>query len=286
MKFLSMLLLFAISSVALPLMAVEDIATSELNDLDKSAVERPQVESELAADINSALATDLELSNGLSGVEIQKYHETLLAKVEPSRAPTDDSKEISVEKSNEKSAERSADAQVDELTAGASEADQALIVPTPIKTSDSSENPFYRLIFLGVFGLFAAIAGYLYLRKKQRQMGVKASDIKILSQTYLGPKKSVAILRVAGESILIGITDSNINLIKSLSLLDEEIPSETPKKFNSIFKGAAEDETDDGAGDSYNQRALLDEEEDAFEYNGLQGAVVNKIKRLKEIGSR
>ena len=42
--------------------------------------------------------------------------------------------------------------------------------------------------------------------------------------------------RVAGESMLVGITDQQINLIKSLSLLDEEIPDKVPLDFEKTLK--------------------------------------------------
>ena len=45
----------------------------------------------------------------------------------------------------------------------------------------------------------------------------------------------MAIIRVAGESILIGVTDSHISMIKSLSLIDDEVPSEVPQKFAEVM---------------------------------------------------
>lgn len=76
------------------------------------------------------------------------------------------------------------------------------------------------------FGLMAIVlgVGYYYAKKHGKPSNSPQTKIKILTQHYLGPKKSLAIVRVAGESILIGITDQNINMLKSLSLLDDEIP--------------------------------------------------------------
>ncbi|MGE3758789.1 MAG: flagellar biosynthetic protein FliO, partial [Pseudobdellovibrionaceae bacterium] len=65
----------------------------------------------------------------------------------------------------------------------------------------------------------------------------KQTQIKVLTQHYLGPKRSLAIVRVAGESVLIGVTDHNISMIKSLALLDEEIPEEVPENFNKAMLG-------------------------------------------------
>ncbi len=88
------------------------------------------------------------------------------------------------------------------------------------------------VILTGVFG-----ASYYLLRKYSFKNNSSTSNmqIKILSQHYLGPKKSLAIVRVAGESMLIGITDQNINMIKSLSLLDEELPQVLPQNFDATL---------------------------------------------------
>jgi len=38
---------------------------------------------------------------------------------------------------------------------------------------------------------------------------------------------------VAGETMLLGVTDQNINFIKSISLIDDEYASDMPKNFKS-----------------------------------------------------
>ena len=64
---------------------------------------------------------------------------------------------------------------------------------------------------------------YYFVRKYKTSNTINKSNmqIKVLTQHYLGPKKSLAIIHVAGESILVGITDTNISMIKSLSLIDD-----------------------------------------------------------------
>lgn len=92
------------------------------------------------------------------------------------------------------------------------------------KKSETTESSTGRLFL--TFGIMAVILGlgYYLAKKYGRPTNSQQTKIKILTQHYLGPKRSLAIVRVAGESILIGITDQNINMIKSLSLLDDEIP--------------------------------------------------------------
>ncbi len=93
-----------------------------------------------------------------------------------------------------------------------------------------SDSPFKTIAMVLVIALMGA-GGFYWIKKNAIQQKTSQMQIKVLSQFYLGPKKSLAIVRVAGESILIGVTDQNINMIKSLSLLDEDIPEENPKDF-------------------------------------------------------
>lgn len=96
------------------------------------------------------------------------------------------------------------------------------------------------------FGAFAILGAMIFgawlliRRTKGKNSFLKqAPQIKVLGQHHLGPRKSLAIIRVAGESILIGVTDHNISMIKSLSLLDEEVPHDVPTSFDHILGGAS-----------------------------------------------
>jgi len=78
------------------------------------------------------------------------------------------------------------------------------------------------IVLLLLSGLTLALKKWLSKKAKQGS----TPSIKVLSQHFLGPRKSLAIIRVAGESVLIGVTDHNISLIKTLSMLDEDLPSD------------------------------------------------------------
>ena len=79
----------------------------------------------------------------------------------------------------------------------------------------------------------------------KRKTGLKQHhQIKVLTQYALGPKKSLAIIRVAGESILIGVTEQNISMIKSLSLIDDELPDMAPQHFDGELNRAGHSEED------------------------------------------
>lgn len=88
------------------------------------------------------------------------------------------------------------------------------------------------LMSLGLVLTLAIAIGYgakYWLRKR---LGFQdQTKIQILSQYHLGPKKSLVIVQVAGESLLLGMTDQSINLIKPLALIDDEIPTTTPSHF-------------------------------------------------------
>lgn len=90
------------------------------------------------------------------------------------------------------------------------------------------------------------------------------TKISVLTQHHLGPKKSLAIIQVAGEAILIGITDQNISMLKTLALIDDEVPGVVPKNFS--------DELDNEESTAAAARQLAEEgyeEEDNFALSGL-----------------
>jgi flagellar protein FliO/FliZ len=118
--------------------------------------------------------------------------------------------------------------------------------------------------------LALAGAGYYAVRRFSHtsKPGKSNMQIKILSQHYLGPKKSLAIIRVAGESILIGVTDQNISMIKNLALLDEELPQVLPKNFDESMT---------------EQLADQDIETDDFSFEGIKSTVSEKIKSMRNI---
>jgi flagellar protein FliO/FliZ len=144
------------------------------------------------------------------------------------------------------------------------------------KKSGAGENPLYKVLAaIGILGMMACGA-YFFIRKYKHTAGKQsqATQIKILTQHYLGPKKSLAIIRVAEESILVGITDQNINLIKSLSLLDEEIPEETPKSFGKVFS-----KTQNLTAAAEAQEAS----EDDFAISGIKDFVSSKLKNMRSL---
>lgn len=162
------------------------------------------------------------------------------------------------------------------------ESEIPLNLNSPKKASEEG-SPIFRLILIvsmmGVLGTGA----YIYMRKysKTSFAAGKNNEIKVLTQHYLGPKKSLAIIRVAGESILIGVTDQNINMIKSLALLDDEVPEE-------IHSGNFADTFANVPATKYTPSvktapdATVDaEDEEEFSIRGVKDVVSKKLKGMR-----
>jgi flagellar protein FliO/FliZ len=165
---------------------------------------------------------------------------------------------------------------------------EILIVDAKEKAAKSQSNTVQRvLLSLGVL-LVLLTATTLVLKRwsKSSQNRGQNTKIKILTQHHLGPKKSVAILQVAGESLLVGITDHSITMLKTLSLLDEEIPEETPRDFDAAMSDADDDDDEDdidmaGRRRSRKRGSASGRETDAFAMRGLAEIRDTVTRRLR-----
>ncbi len=113
--------------------------------------------------------------------------------------------------------------------------------------------------------IFGGVWGFKKLPQAQKLAG-RAKMIQVLGQHHLGAKKSLAVIRVAGETVLVGVTDNNITLIKSLSLLDEDLPGETTVAKNQKFTQTL-------------QQKLNTEEE--FSMKGIKDIVSGRLQQMK-----
>lgn len=145
------------------------------------------------------------------------------------------------------------------------------------KKGNQDGGSLFRILFsFSVMGLLLTGAYYFFRNKVKTGKDFKKNQIRVLTQHYLGPKKSLAIIRVAGESILIGVTDNNINLIKSLSLLDEELPEETPLNFAKVIGKLNQQ---DFAEDVVNAADDVDD----FSIKGVKDVVTKKLKNMRNL---
>ncbi len=115
-------------------------------------------------------------------------------------------------------------------------------VPLQFKTKDpvKAETPtIWRLVASGA--VLAVIAALLIFASRRwarpKDKSPTGARIEFLHQHHLGPRKSLALVRVAGEVMLVGITDHNINLIKGVTLIDDELEGLMKKNdFNDFLE--------------------------------------------------
>jgi flagellar protein FliO/FliZ len=161
------------------------------------------------------------------------------------------------------------------------ESEIPLNLNSPKKASEEGSPIFKVILIFSMMGLLGTGA-YIYLRKysKTSFTAGKNNEIKVLTQHYLGPKKSLAIIRVAGESILIGVTDQNINMIKSLALLDDEVPEEIhSNNFADTFGNVSATKYTPAATTAPD--AVVDAEEEEFSIRGVKEIVSKKLKGMR-----
>lgn len=147
---------------------------------------------------------------------------------------------------------------------------QVPVFKAPAEKAAVAEKKSTLALWLRMLGSLAVVvaliaSGAVAFKKWPHAKGGSrhAKMIQILGQHSLGAKKNLAVVRVAGETILIGVTDQNINLLKTLSLLDEDLPGESIAS-KSKFSGALKEKVDE-----------------EFSMEGIRDIVSRKISDLK-----
>jgi flagellar protein FliO/FliZ len=170
------------------------------------------------------------------------------------------------------------------------------------KKAGAGETTYFRIIMVvALLGILACGTFIFVRRAKTQNIKRNKNEIKILAQHYLGPKKSLAVVRVAGESILVGITDAHINMIKTLSLMDDELPEVTSQNFQSELDERMNEDvvhtTQHQSAQSkqksatYNRKSQIntrannpqEEEMDEFSIKGIKDLVSSKLKNMRSI---
>ncbi len=110
--------------------------------------------------------------------------------------------------------------------------------------------------FLPIIKMFSAlivvvIAIYVGVYLLRRTMGKKFSgnraynSLEVLETTFVAPKKSVSLVRVADRSVLIGVTDQSISVLTELDaeatsqILSKECENEESLSFADLFRSTA-----------------------------------------------
>ncbi|MCC6544145.1 MAG: flagellar biosynthetic protein FliO [Nitrospirae bacterium] len=80
--------------------------------------------------------------------------------------------------------------------------------------------------------LFAIV--YLVKKYLGKKIGLSGQDqkIRVVTSTYLGPKKSIALVEIAGEKIVVGVTATHISMLTKLGK-DEDFVEVLKEKINS-----------------------------------------------------
>lgn len=162
-----------------------------------------------------------------------------------------------------------------------------LNIGTAKKNTEASTGTTKVLLTMFIIGALMAVS-YFGVRRYKTSNSIHKSNtkIKVISQHHLGPKKSLAIIHVAGESILIGVTDQNISMIKSLSLIDDEVPENLSNNFGQTLNQltASDAVQKPGAGATSTLPIAnayeLDEE---FSFANVTDTVSKKIKSMRSI---
>jgi flagellar protein FliO/FliZ len=106
------------------------------------------------------------------------------------------------------------------------------------KSESAESHVVWRLVasmaFLTVIGGVLVFVTRRWTRKKDK--GGTKTRIEMLHQFHIGPRRSLALVRVAGEAILIGVTDQNINMLKTVTLIDDEMEEAFKSGFNNFLE--------------------------------------------------
>lgn len=151
----------------------------------------------------------------------------------------------------------------------------------------STKSPYWRmaasLVIIIVFAGALMMGAKYWTRNRVRVQD--QTKIRVLTQHHLGPKKTLAIIQVAGESILIGVTDHNINLIKTLALLDEEIPADAPASFAKELNraGIGEDEVVDRSNLRRPSGVVRKSEDDEISLGKIQSQIADRLKEMRSL---
>lgn len=100
---------------------------------------------------------------------------------------------------------------------------------------------FSLLLIIGI------IYAVVFLMKKftGKRFGAsgRAKNIQLIEQTYLAPKKSVCLLKLGERAVVVGITETNVNLLTEfgwdeLPEIERNNPADPGKRFSGFLNDA------------------------------------------------
>ncbi len=127
---------------------------------------------------------------------------------------------------------------VAQITADAAKENEIPAFTKTDKQAKSEGTLIWRLV--GSMAFIALVGGILVFASRRwslkKNKGGEKTRIEVLHQYHLGPKKSLVLVRVAGEAILIGATDHSVNMLKTITLIDDELEGVLGKDFNGFLE--------------------------------------------------
>lgn len=155
------------------------------------------------------------------------------------------------------------------------------------KTTSMNQS-YYKMLGSLFIILLVGVGSIVFIKwwSKKSKKSIQATKIQMTTQFHLGNKKSLAIVQVAGEYILIGVTDHNISMIKTLSLLDEDFTDEMPKHFATELDKSFDFDSEENfeAQENQNKSANTDRHEDeAMDVHNIKDVIANKLKNMRHI---
>lgn len=122
-------------------------------------------------------------------------------------------------------------------TAGKKESEIPVFIKSE-KVEKAQDSLLWRLF--ASLGLLVVVAGAMVFATKRytrrKNTGGEKVRIEVLHRYQLSPKNSLALIRVAGEAILIGCTDQSVNMLKTVTLIDDELEGLLGKDFNGFLE--------------------------------------------------
>ena len=139
-----------------------------------------------------------------------------------------------------------------EATVGVKDTD-VLTDATAVETTSFSDSPVWSILKMVSALVVVIVCIYLSVALLKKAMGKKLSanktsnSLEVLETTYLAPRKSLSLVRVAEKSVLLGVTDNNISVLTELDaeetveLLNVEkmSDSEPTKNFKDMLRSAS-----------------------------------------------
>jgi len=103
-------------------------------------------------------------------------------------------------------------------------------MPAAVLAADDSAVPGFAFMTIKMFSVLAVVIGIMLvcinLLKKYMPQGnmffSENKSMKVLETLYLGPKKSVVLIKVASEYVLLGSSANEINYLKDVNFSDSE----------------------------------------------------------------